>query len=153
MGIAYAGKCREDINELLQKIVLSTHLPLEQSAFAALSLGLVYVGKCDETVANAILQTLLERTSEQFDSHWSKLFGVGLGLLFMGQQAKSDAVIESLGMIEHPIHKYYQIIVESIAYIGSGNVLKVQKMANEFATGAKYSDVALLGVALISTSE
>lgn len=56
-------------------------------------------------------------------------------------------------MIEHPIKKYYEIIVESVAYIGSGNVLKVQKMSNEFATGAKYSDVALLGVALISSSE
>lgn len=93
LGIAYAGKSREDINELLQKVVISTHIPLEHSAFAALSLGLIYVGKCDENVANAILQTLLERPTEQLDSHWSKLFGVGLALLYMGQQAKCDAVL------------------------------------------------------------
>lgn len=44
-------------------------------------------------------------------------------------------------------------MVESIAYIGSGNVLKVQKMSNEFSSGNKYSDVALLGYALIASSE
>jgi 26S proteasome regulatory subunit N1 len=118
LGIAYAGKAREDISELLQKLVVSDHLPVEQSAFAALSLGLV----------------LVERSEAHLNSHWAKLFGVALGLLFMGQQSKCDAVLESLGMIEHPIKKYYEIIVESMAYTGSGNVLKVQKMANEFAS-------------------
>jgi len=111
LGIAYAGKAREDISELLQKIVVSDHLPVEQSAFAALSLGLVFVGKCDDGVAGAIIQTLVERSETHLNSHWAKLFGVGLGLLFMGQQSKCDAVLESLGMIEHPIKKYYEIIV------------------------------------------
>ncbi len=93
LGMAYAGKGRMDVNELLQGVVVSTHLPLEQSAFAALSLGLVFVGKCDDEVANAIIQTLIERESEQLNSHWAKLFGVALGLLFLGQQSKCDAVL------------------------------------------------------------
>jgi hypothetical protein len=44
-------------------------------------------------------------------------------------------------------------MTESIAYIGSGNVLKVQKMSNEFSSGNRFSDVALLGYALIANSE
>ncbi len=37
-------------------------------------------------------------------------------------------MIETLGMIEHPISKYTQVLVESCAYVGTGNVLKIQKM-------------------------
>lgn len=152
MGIAFAGKAREDISEILQKVLLSDSLPVEQSAFAALSLGLVYVGKCDDGIANAIMQTLMERKEEHLNSHWAKLFGVGLGLLFMGQQAKCEPVMETLSFIEHPIKKYFEIIVESMAYTGSGNVLKVQKMANEFASEAKHSELGILGLAFISSS-
>jgi len=36
-------------------------LSLEESAFAALSLGLTFVGQCNEEVAGAIIQTLMER--------------------------------------------------------------------------------------------
>lgn len=153
LGIAFAGKAREDISELLQKVLLSDTLPVEQSAFAALSLGLVYVGKCDDNIANAIIQTLWERKEEHLNSHWAKLFGVGLGLLFMGQQSKCEAVVETLGTIEHPIKKYFEIIVESMAYTGSGNVLKVQKMANEFASETKHSELGILGLAFIASSE
>ena len=44
----------------------------------------------------------------------------------MGQQNKCDATLEALGMVEHPIRKYIEIMVVSLAYVGTGNVLKVQ---------------------------
>ena len=31
-------------------------------------------------------------------------------------------------MIEHPIGKYTSVLVEACAYVGTGNVLKIQKM-------------------------
>jgi len=31
-------------------------------------------------------------------------------------------------MIEHPIKKYAEVLIESCAYVGTGNVLKIQKM-------------------------
>lgn len=34
-------------------------------------------------------------------------------------------------MIEHPIKKFLQVIITSIAYVGSGDVLKVQDMVHE----------------------
>lgn len=71
----------------------------------------------------------------------------------MGQQSKCEPTLEMLGLCEHPIKKYFELTVESLAYIGSGNVLKVQKMSNEFASEAKYADVALLGLSLIASSE
>lgn len=31
-------------------------------------------------------------------------------------------------MIQHPIKRYTEVLLEGCAYVGSGNVLKVQKM-------------------------
>jgi len=46
----------------------------------------------------------------------------------MGQQTKCEATLESLGMVDHPIKKFIEIMLTSVAYVGSGNVLKVQNM-------------------------
>jgi 26S proteasome regulatory subunit N1 len=55
LGIAYAGSAREDLLESLVPIVVDTGLLVETSALAALSLGLIFVGKGNEEVSNAIL--------------------------------------------------------------------------------------------------
>jgi 26S proteasome regulatory subunit N1 len=70
----------------------------------------------------------------------------------MGAQTKSDNILIEISKIDHPVKKWIEIMTESIAYIGSGNVLKVQKMSNEFSSGNRFSDVALLGYALIACS-
>lgn len=62
LGMAYAGRSREDLQEIFMTKIVDTDCPLEESAFAALSLGLDFVGQCNEDVANAIIQTLMERT-------------------------------------------------------------------------------------------
>jgi len=49
------------LQELFVSTIVDTDLTLEESAFAALSLGLTYVGQCNEEVAGAIIQTLMER--------------------------------------------------------------------------------------------
>ena len=45
-----------------------------------------------------------------------------------GLQEASDATIETLKAIDHPISKTAQIMVEACAYAGTGNVLKIQAM-------------------------
>ena len=110
--------------------------------------------RCSEAVGNAFVQSLIQRSStkkEQLDSHWSRIFGT-IGLSVYGI-SKSDAVLEQIQKIDHPAKKWIEIRTEGIAYIGSGNVLRVQKMSNEFSSGNRSSDVALLGYALIASSE
>jgi 26S proteasome regulatory subunit N1 len=46
----------------------------------------------------------------------------------IGLQDGSDATIETLKTIEHPISKQAQILVEACSFAGSGNVLRVQAM-------------------------
>ena len=56
LGLAYAGKRREEVGELLHPLVGDPAVPLEVAAFAALALGLVFVGSCHEDSINALLQ-------------------------------------------------------------------------------------------------
>jgi 26S proteasome regulatory subunit N1 len=46
--------------------------------------------------------------------------------LIPGLQDASDATLETLKAIEHPISKTAQILVEICSFAGTGNVLKVQ---------------------------
>ena len=48
-----------------------------------------------------------------------------------GRQDASDATIETLKAIPHPLSKQAQILVEVCSYAGTSNVLKVQQMLHE----------------------
>jgi len=128
LGIAYSGSAREEFLETLIPIIIDTNYSVESSAFAALSLGLIFVGKCNEDVGNAIYQTLIERPENQLNMTVTRFFGVALGLLFLGKQEKCEAILEATRTITHPIGKYIEVCIEGCAYVGTGNVLKVQQM-------------------------
>lgn len=128
LGFAYSGTAREEFLETLIPIIIDTNYSVECSAFAALSLGLIFVGKCHEDVGNAIYQTLIERPDNQLNITVARYFGVALGLLFLGKQEKCEAILEATRTITHPIGKYVEVCIEGCAYAGSGNVLKVQQM-------------------------
>lgn len=95
----------------------------------------------------------MDRSEEQLNSHFAKYFGIGMALLYMGQQNKCEATLEALSMIEHPLKKFIEIIVTSVAYVGSGNVLIVQEMMHECLSEENFSETAILGLAIISSSE
>ena len=46
----------------------------------------------------------------------------------LGLQDASDATIETLKAIDHPVSKTAQILVEACSFAGTGNVLKIQAM-------------------------
>jgi 26S proteasome regulatory subunit N1 len=55
LGLAYAGSARLDLLDMLVPVLVDTGVSVELSAMAALSLGLIFVGKCNEDVINGIL--------------------------------------------------------------------------------------------------
>lgn len=71
----------------------------------------------------------------------------------MGQQNKCEATLEALQLIDHPIKKFIEIIIISSAYAGTGNVLKVQGLMHECLNEEKFSETAILGIALLASSE
>jgi 26S proteasome regulatory subunit N1 len=77
-----------------------------------------------------------------------------------GRQEASDATIETLKAIPHPISKQAQTLVDMCSYAGTSNVLKVQAMlhqCNDHIDKTKEDDThqafAVLGVALIAMGE
>lgn len=159
LGLAYAATSRQDLKETLEKYINDEAAEIEVSATAALSLSLIFVGDADEDVINAILTTLLTFPKEKLDNKFAKFFAVALALNFMGKQETCKTVIEALETVEHPIGKYCMLCVEICAYIGSGNVLKIQEYMEkaikqtEEEPELQAQTLGLIGVALIAVSD
>jgi 26S proteasome regulatory subunit N1 len=72
---------------------------------------------------------------------------------FVAKQGAADVVLETLKTIEHPIGKYAVVTVETCAYAGSGNVLKIQKLLDTCGDHLEDKNVhqaaAVLGKKLI----
>ncbi|MCO5602882.1 hypothetical protein L7F22_057021 [Adiantum nelumboides] len=128
IGLAYAGSCREDIVPLLLQHVADETTSMEVASMSALALGFIFVGSAHGEITPTILQTMMEREPSQLNDKWARFMSLGLALLFLGQQDASDATIETLKAIEHPISKQAQVLVDMCSYAGTGNVLKVQQM-------------------------
>ncbi|KAL7554779.1 hypothetical protein ACHAWF_018316 [Thalassiosira exigua] len=160
LGIAYAGSAREDVMELLLPIVEQENsgpTTMLEVSLAGLALGMLYVGKCDDAAGGTIVQRLMEASDEELDHSHAKFLCLGLGLLFLGQMEKAEAMIEALRTIEHKISKLAAIVLETCAYAGSGNVLKVQEMLHQCAEhleeDAEHQMAAVIGIGLITMGE
>jgi|Transcript_83238 26S proteasome regulatory subunit N1 len=160
LGHAYGGACREDLQESLAPLIVDTACDIELSAMAAVSLGQVFVSSCNDDVAQAILQTMMERQAVEgaFNGAWPHFFAVGLGLLYLGQQDAVEATLSALDAITHPVGKFAKLTVESMAYANSGDVLHVQKMLHTCTEHLEEAEsfhqaAAVLGLAMISFGE
>ena len=60
---------------------------------------MIFVGTCDSDASQSIFSTLMEKTEEQLNDPFTRLFALGLGLLFLGKQADSDACMEICKLI------------------------------------------------------
>jgi len=82
---------------------------------------------------------------------------LGLGLLYLSRQTLADVVIETLRTLEHQLGKYAIFTVETCAYAGTGNVLKVQKLletcTDHLEDKNSHQAVAVLGISLIAMGE
>ena len=135
LGFAYAGSRREDLMENLTPIILDTSCSLECSAMAAVSVALIYVSSGSDDIAQAILSTLVERQQSGAGaggleaSPFRNFFAVALGILFLGLQTQADKLIEDISaQVTGPLGEYLKIVLETCAYAGTGDVLKVQQL-------------------------
>jgi len=168
LGFAYAGHRREDLLENLTPIVLDTSASLECSAMAAVSLGLIFVGSGNKDIAQAILTTIIERQQSGAgaggleESAFRNFFAVALGILFLGLQEESDFLCTEIqSQVTGPLGEYLRIVLDTCAYAGTGDVLKVQQLlhliseqegAAEKSTTQRHC-AAILGIALIAVGD
>lgn len=129
LGLAYAGSKREALLDLLLPIVTDTSLEMQISAMAALSLGMIFIGSSNSDVSEAIVESFLDDDRKsQLTDKWTRFMGLGLGLLFFGQQEDVDVILETLKAIDHPMSKPTSVLAEICAWAGTGTVLKLQEL-------------------------
>jgi 26S proteasome regulatory subunit N1 len=178
LGIAYAGSAREDVVELLLPAVTDTSVSMEIAAISSLALGFICTGSCNGDVAQSILQTMMEREEAELKDKWARFMALGLALLYLGahrpgvrralpisdartgRQDDSDATLETLKAIEHPIAKQALALVDVCSYAGTGNVLKIQNLLHlctDHIDPEKESDLhqafAVIGIAIVAMGE
>lgn len=158
LGIAYVGTHREDIMELLVPIASNTeNANIVEVSFAALSLGLVFVGTCNDEIGGILVQRLMEASEIELNHTMIRFLCLGLGLLYLGKVEKAEVILEAVRTVEHKTGKYAEVALETCAYAGTGNVLKIQQMlrlcSEHLTENAEHQAVATLGIALISVGE
>jgi 26S proteasome regulatory subunit N1 len=160
LGIAYAGTGREEVVDLLM-LILDAEKPgpegVLESSLAGLALGMICVGRCDENVGSTLVQKLMEASDEDLEHSHARYLCLGLGLLFLGKMEQADAMVEAVKTIEHKIGKYAAVVLDTFAYAGSGNVLKVQEMlhhcSEHLTEDADHQMAAVIGIGLITMGE
>ncbi|CAN0446828.1 unnamed protein product, partial [Laminaria digitata] len=158
LGVAYAGARREDVVELLTPLVANTeNANMVEVGLAALSLGMIFVGTCNEEVGSVLVQRLMESSDTELEQSMARLVSLGLGLLFIGKSEKADAMMEIVKTIDHRMGRYTQVVLDTCAYAGTGNVLKVQEMlhvcAEHLDENAEHQAAAVLGIALVTLGD
>ncbi|CAM8888009.1 unnamed protein product [Rhodiola kirilowii] len=157
LGISYAGAQHDQIRQTLTPILNDPKATLDIIAFTAISLGLIYVGSCNEEVAQAIIFALMDRSESELSDPLTRLLPLGLGLLYLGKQENVEATAEVSKTFHEKIRKYCDMTLLSCAYAGTGNVLKVQNLLGHCAQHLEKSEThqgpAVLGIAMISMAE
>lgn len=117
----------------------------------------IFVGSTNQDVGSILVQRLMESSDVDLDNPMARFLVLGLALPFLGQTEKADAMLEAVKTVEHKIGKMAAVILDTVAYAGSGNVLKVQEMlhicAEHLQEDADHQSVAVLGIALITLGE
>ncbi len=118
-GLAYAGAQRAEVKELLEVVVANTDggvAAITEVSMAALSLGLVFVGSCDDDIGSVLLQRLMEASEDELNHTASRFLCLGLGLLYLGKGEQADTVLEAIRTIEHKRGKYAEVIPYLFVY-------------------------------------
>lgn len=155
LGIAYAGSANEEIRDELLGILLDETQPIEVISFTALALGQIFVTTCNEEVTGNILQIMFERTEKELENSIARFISLALGLIFLGRQQDADAIIESTKTLSKTVSQYAAQTIETCAYAGTGNVLKVQQLLKSCGEveGGSFQSVSVLGLSLVAMGE
>jgi hypothetical protein len=79
-------------------------------------------------IAETILHFLVSAPEAKLTEPFIKFVILGLGFLFLGKQEAVEATIEVARTLKECVCKLATVVLDTCAYAGSGNVLKVQEM-------------------------
>jgi len=124
---------------------------------AALALGMIFVGTAHPEITANMLGVLMESDETRLKSSHSRFLSLGLGLLYLAKQEIADVTLETLKTITGEAGQYAYLTVESCAYAGTANVLKVQRLLSvcgeHLEKDNSHQAVAVLGISMIAIGE
>ncbi|PRQ38825.1 putative armadillo-like helical protein [Rosa chinensis] len=158
LGIAYAGSKNEQIGSQLNPILNDAKAPLDVVTFTAISLGLIFIGSCNEEVAQAIILALMDRTDAELGDPLARLISVSLGLVYLGKQDNVEATAQVSQTFNEKIRRHCDMTLLSCAYAGTGDVLKVQTLLGHCSQhveekGETHQGPAVLGISMVAMAE
>ncbi|EAY05460.1 Proteasome/cyclosome repeat family protein [Trichomonas vaginalis G3] len=156
LAFAYGGKADDDLLELLKP-----HISLDNfrvCAMACLAVGMIYVGHPSDPALVAISQILYdlnETTANAQNAPYLPFLALAIGLIFMGQQGDAiQAALEILSTINSQYAEFFKVVLESLAYAGTGNVLQIQNMLRVCTGDNSISHAAaVIGIAIIALGD
>jgi len=156
LGLAYAGSTNEPSCQSL--LAIYEDATMELLGHVALALGFINVGTCNPDLTEIFVTTLLERGETGLKSTFTRFLCLGLGLLYLGKQEAAEVTIESVKAVPGVWGKYAVMTVETCAYAGTGNVLKIQSLLAVCGEHLEENEnthqaVAVLGIALVALRE
>uniref|UniRef100_A0AC34PXR3 26S proteasome non-ATPase regulatory subunit 2 n=1 Tax=Panagrolaimus sp. JU765 TaxID=591449 RepID=A0AC34PXR3_9BILA len=138
LGLAYSNSKREAVvkqedNGVVYELkkILNDPKPsnnAEVKGITGLSLGLICIGTADASTAHDMLMLLMDRGESELTNHNWSLVALGIGLIFLGTQQKSEVMVESLKVLPGNFGQMVSTLVDCCAYAGTGNVLKIQNL-------------------------
>lgn len=157
LGLSYAGSGRKDFDEPFISLINNETFGVEVSVNAAIALAIIHTAECNSDITESILTSINLYNEEVLKKPIAKFFALALGINFLGAQEKCEDVIQVLTASDSQISRLSQIAVEACAYIGSGNVLKLQSFIEKARKGPEEDHevqaMALIGAALVGVSE
>jgi 26S proteasome regulatory subunit N1 len=163
LGIAYAGREKAEVAELLLPLVLDGDAPADVAGTAALAVALSFVGTASGEAVEAVLQAMMVRPEADLASGGGRLMSLALGLLFLGRREAVEATVEVARTLPDRVSRLVRATLEVCAYAGTGDVLRVQQLLAacgerveaEGGEGwrAAHQTVAALGLGLVSMGE
>ncbi|CAL5203656.1 unnamed protein product [Lathyrus oleraceus] len=159
LGIAYAGSKNEKLRHILTDILIDEENSISVTAFTAISLGLIYVGSCNEEVAETLIFVLMARIEAELEQPLTRLLPLGLGLLYLGKKESVEATAKLSKTLDVKMRKYWDTTLLSCAYAGTRNVLKVQNLLGQCSQQHLEEDEvdqgphAVLGIAMVAMAE
>lgn len=128
LGLAYAGSNRNDVLNHLLPILHDPSATSELRGLAALSCGLISVGSANGELTSQVAQVLIEKELKVTDP-FARFLPLALGLCYLGKQDEADTIQATLEVIENKAFREMSItLVDICAYVGTGNVLKIQNL-------------------------
>jgi len=130
LGLAYTSTSREDVADFLFNYLESDDSNAAVKATAALSIGLVYCGTANNDRFEQLIGDLPEG-DPILTSKYARYYCLGMGLLYLGTGDKCATPVEAILALPERVRRYASLCVETCAFVGSGNMVEVQKFLGD----------------------